>query len=68
MKLTKEEDLYLRAKKAYYEGTPFISDAEFDVLEQDLKLADSKVINMVGYKTKGTKVKHPSPMKSLDKI
>lgn len=68
MKLTKQEDLYLRAKKAYYEGVPFISDVEFDILEEELKQINSTAISMVGYKIKGIKVKHSSPMKSLDKI
>jgi NAD-dependent DNA ligase len=68
MKLTKRESLYLQAKEAYYEGNPIMEDAEFDVLESELKGESSPAIEMVGFKTKGVKYSHLTPMKSLDKI
>lgn len=61
------EALYLRAKTTYYKGSPIMSDAEFDVLEDKLKKLNSTVINQVGSQ-KGGKFKHITPMKSLDKI
>ena len=33
------ETQYLKAKIAYYDGNPIMSDAAFDVLEQELKAA-----------------------------
>ena len=68
MKLTEKEQLYLKAKERYYEGDPIMEDWEFDELEAELKEDGSAAIEMVGFKTKGTKVQHPHRMKSLDKI
>ncbi len=75
MKLTPKEEKYLKAKEAYYEMTGdfgettlLMEDWEFDELELELKEEGSCVIEMVGFKTKGTKVTHPTLMKSLDKI
>ena len=68
MKLTEKESLYLRAKEAYYEGNPLMEDEEFDLLETELKNEGSPAIAMVGFKTKGVKYNHLTPMKSLDKI
>ena len=79
MKLTPKEEKYLKAKEAYYEGesyeddevsikSPIMEDWEFDELELELKEEGSCAIEMVGFKTKGTKVTHPTRMKSLDKI
>lgn len=68
MKLTPKEEHYLKAKEAYYEGDPIIEDWEFDELEAELSEEGSFVLEMVGFKTKGTKVSHLTRMKSLDKI
>lgn len=68
MKLSEKETLYLQAKEAYYEGDPIMTDFQFDALEMELKTAESPVIGMVGFKTKGVKYEHLTPMKSLDKI
>lgn len=50
-----------KASKAYYEGNPIISDAQFD------KLAESCNYNAVGAKPSGALQKHLFPMYSLDK-
>jgi len=68
MKLTEKETLYLEAKEKYYNGDPIMTDDEFDLLEEKLKNEGSNAINMVGFKTKGVKINHLTPMKSLDKI
>lgn len=57
-----DKELYEKAKEAYYEGNPIMSDAEFDELE-------SKVgVGNVGAPDKDAKFKHPSRMLSLSKI
>jgi len=62
------ETQYLKAKIAYYEGNPIMSDAAFDVLEKELKENGSKVVNQVGSKRKDFDFPHPNPMLSLAKI
>ena len=62
------ESQYLKAKIAYYDGTPIMSDAAFDFLEQELKALGSKVIEQVGSKRKDFDFAHPTPMKSLGKF
>ena len=62
------EESYLKAKIAYYEGTPFLTDAEFDALELVLKVEGSKVIEQVGSKRKDFDFTHPTKMLSLAKI
>lgn len=62
------ETQYLKAKIAYYNGTPIMSDAAFDALEAQLKKTGSKVINQVGSKRKDFDFPHPTAMKSLAKI
>lgn len=62
------ETQYLKAKIAYYEGNPIMSDAAFDVLEKELKDNGSKVVNQVGSKRKDFDFPHPNPMLSLAKI
>jgi len=62
------ETQYLKAKVAYYEGHPIMPDAAFDVLEQELKNAGSKIIEQVGSKRKDFDFPHPTAMKSLAKI
>ena len=62
------ETQYLKAKVAYYDGKPIMSDPSFDVLEKELREAGSKVIEQVGSKRKDFDFPHPSPMLSLAKI
>lgn len=62
------ETQYLKAKIAYYDGNPIMTDAAFDALEQELKAAGSKVIEQVGAKRKDFDFPHPTPMKSLAKF
>ena len=62
------EERYLKAKIAYYEGNPFMSDSEFDALESHLKSLGSKVHEQVGSKRKDFDFAHPTPMLSLAKI
>lgn len=62
------ETLYLKAKEAYYNGEPIMSDEEFDELEAELKNLDSDVVNLVGTTDRRFKHQHLSPMCSLDKI
>ena len=60
MKKVKE---YLRkASEAYYEGTPFISDREFD------RLAEVSGFNEVGTSTSNNRFKHAFRMYSLQKV
>lgn len=65
--IQRKEALYLRAIDKYYEGDPIISDAEFDILEQELKDLGSLVINRVGTNKAG-EFSHITPMLSQDKI
>jgi len=69
MRLTEQESLYLRAKAEYYKGTPIMSDAEFDILEEKLNLQASTVTTIVGFNDgdRNAKFKHPSRMLSLSK-
>lgn len=62
-----QEQLYIRAKEAYYAGEPIMSDSDFDLLEAELKSSGSEVVNLVGAATSG-KLPHPSTMLSLGKI
>ena len=55
-----KENLYTRAQKAYQEGTPIMSDIDFDALEAEL-LSTDKVIGLEG------KVKLPIRMWSMIK-
>ncbi len=67
---TPDEQLYLKAKEAYYKGEPIMSDEDFDILEDTLRNEDSFVVEIVGTSKKGPKldVPHPTPMLSLDKV
>jgi len=65
---TQNEQLYLNAKKAYYEGNPIMTDTQFDRLEESLKAENSSVIHIVGHNESSKNVKHISPMLSLQKI
>jgi len=62
------EDKYLKAKIAYYEGTPILTDAEFDALEVHLKSLGSKAPEQVGAKRKDFDFSHPTKMLSLAKL
>ena len=68
MNIQNLETQYLKAKVAYYEGNPLMSDAAFDVLEKELKSIGSKVIEQVGSKRKDFNFPHPHKMLSLAKI
>ena len=68
MKMGNLEELYLKAKDAYYNDQPIMTDAEFDELEQKLKSEGSSVTTIVGSWDRKAKIKHPSPMRSLEKI
>lgn len=59
--MTKRE-LYIKAKEEYYRGTPILSDAEFDVLEQEVG------VGAVGAKDADAKFSHPTKMLSLSKF
>jgi DNA ligase (NAD+) len=61
------EEKYLKAKIAYYEGIPSLTDVEFDALEKILKEKGSKVIEQVGSKRKDFDFTHPTKMLSLTK-
>lgn len=62
------EQRYIDAKVAYYKGNPIMTDASFDLLEEELKEKGSSIINMVGFWDRKAKYKHFSPMTSLQKI
>ena len=68
MNIQNLETQYLKAKVAYYEGNPLMSDTAFDAIEKELKAVGSKVINQVGSKRKDFDFPHPNPMLSLAKI
>jgi DNA ligase (NAD+) len=65
--MNNNEQLYIRAKEAYYAGEPIMTDSDFDLLEAELKSAGSEVVNIVGAGAIG-KIPHLSPMLSLSKI
>lgn len=66
---TANEELYLKAKEAYYKGKPILTDAQFDILEDSLRDEDSFVVDIVGTKSKvKLDIKHTYPMLSLAKI
>ena len=60
------QELYKKAKEAYYSGEPIMSDEEFDILEQELR-DSGELEEQVGAVDKDAKFKHPSPMLSLSK-
>jgi DNA ligase (NAD+) len=59
-----------RHKSLYYEGKPEIPDSEYDELEEKLRILapNSPVLAKVGAPIAGEKVKHDTPMLSLDKV
>ena len=62
----------MKWKEAYYNGTPLISDEEFDFEERKLKKIDpnNEYFRKVGYKTstRDINVKHVVPMLSMQKV
>lgn len=70
------EDLVARLTKAshdYYNGTPSMTDAEYDKLEEELRALDSgnaffKRVGAAVDKSPWQKVQHRSPMGSLKKV
>ena len=66
--MTSNEQLYLAAKKAYYEGAPIMTDSKFDKLEEILRSENSLVIDIVGHSELSTEIKHLSSMLSLQKV
>lgn len=61
---------YIRAKDAYYNSVPIMTDAEFDALEEGIRgvAPDHPVLKQVGIKVKsGTKVALPFPLLSTQK-
>lgn len=66
--MTYEEklDLYNRAKQAYYNGVPIMTDMEFDKLERELGLENK---GYIGAKNNPSyNIKHPFIMGSLSKV
>ena len=61
------EQHYIAAKEAYYNGSPILTDDEFDRLESDLLSLGSDVPYIVGADDRKAKYSHPSPMLSLAK-
>ena len=67
-------DLILKAKHAYYYGTPIMSDAEYDALEDELRLRapNDPVLAIVGapvpVDSMLAKARHAMPMGSLGKV
>ena len=61
-------ELYFKAKRAYYSGSPIMSDAEFDLLEASLSEQDPSILQAVGAPERGGKVQLPRPMGSLNQI
>lgn len=63
-------DILIKAKKAYYEGTPLMTDEEFDELEDQLRKSDpdNDYFKIVGSPiVKGAKIKHEVDMLSCQK-
>ena len=68
--ITKLENMIKHHKALYYQGTPEISDVEYDAIENQLKKIDPQnpVLSLVGAEVTGNnKVKHDSKMLSLGK-
>ncbi len=64
-------EILTKAKEEYYNvGFSDLTDEEFDTLEDELKTLDSSnsYFTKVGIKSNGKKVKHDTPMLSMDKV
>ena len=72
MTATELHTLLVQANNAYREGKPFMHDAQFDALEEKLRILDpnnewfTKGVNDVTPKKR--KLHLPYPMMSLDKV
>jgi NAD-dependent DNA ligase len=64
------ESMYRKANKTYREGEPIMSDTAFDVLEDHIRerFPNSKVVQVVGAKTKRVEVPLPYTLFSMNKI
>jgi DNA ligase (NAD+) len=70
---TEKTALYLKAKAGYYHGTPIMSDAQFDALENEIREAnpDAEELKLVGAPLPakaGSRAKHLIPMGSQEKV
>ena len=61
-----KRELYDKAKEAYYNGEPIMTDAEFDQLEEEIGLVNQGYIGT--HHQKSYTVKHPFIMGSLSKV
>ena len=65
------EKQILAHREAYYKGEPLISDEEYDILEEELRVLspNSQLLQSVGHGKANNinKVKHDTPMLSLNK-
>ena len=61
-----KRELYDKAKEAYYNGEPIMTDAEFDQLEAEIGLENKGYIGT--HHQKSYTVKHPFIMGSLSKV
>jgi DNA ligase (NAD+) len=74
MNFLEKIDLYLKAKQAYYFGTPIMEDAQFDALEDELRREkpDAPELKIVGaplpQKTGKTRARHVIAMGSQEKV
>lgn len=65
-----DKQLYKKAKEAYYNGSPIMTDRQFDLLEDKIRLADPDwaPLHQTGVPAKKTKCKLARPMPSLSKV
>lgn len=73
MKIEELEKKLIEYKIAYYTGNPIASDAEYDILEDELRKLNpnSPVLKQIGtpvLQSEFKKVRHNIPMGSLDKV
>ena len=59
-------ELYYRAKEAYYNGQPIMTDYDFDQLEKELGLENKSIIGTS--KNSSYTIKHPFIMGSISKV
>jgi len=64
------ETMYRKANKTYREGEPIMTDTAFDLLEDHIgeRFPTSKVLQVVGAKTKRVEVQLPYTLFSMNKI
>lgn len=61
-------DIYFTAKQAYYEGSPILSDEEFDALELQISSEYPDILKNIGANERSGKVNLPTPMGSLNQL